>query len=346
LRVLGIDRYAPPHDRGSSHGDSRIIREAYFEDPVYVPLVRRAYELWRDLERASGTHLLQETGGLMIGAPDSVLVEGALTSARLHGLPHEVLDADAIRARFPAFTPERGMVGVFETRAGVLRPEACIAAHLAQARALGATLRLNEPVRGWEADGDGVRVHTEHGEARARQLVLCAGAWVNDLLPGSALPVSVERQVLHWFRPVRDRADFAPARCPIHLWQFDGDRFFYGFPDLGAGVKAAFHHGGVATAADTVERAVADDEVESVRAAMRRFLPAADGPLVRSVTCLYTNTPDEHFWIDRHPAHPQALVVSACSGHGFKFAPAIGEIVADLLAGSRPHFDLGAFRAR
>lgn len=346
VRVLGLDRFAPPHAFGSSHGESRIIREAYFEHPVYVPMVQRAFELWRELELATGATLLRETGGLMIGRPDSVLVEGALRSAKTHGLRHELLTAGEVRRRFPALRPEPDMVAVWEPRAGILFPDLCIAAYLDLASRDGAVLHFDEQALGWQGDGSGIRVRTAQGEHRAKQLIVTAGAWVGSLLPGSKLPFSIERQVLHWFDVSDARDIFGAERCPIHLWQFDGTRFFYGFPELGTGVKAGFHHGGETTTAETVRRDVTADEVEAVREVMRRFTPGADGPLRASVVCLYTNTPDEHFWIDRYPAHPQVLVASPCSGHGFKFSPVIGEILADLVQAKPTRFDLSLFRWR
>jgi len=346
IDVIGFDRFTPPHALGSSHGDTRIIREAYFEHSVYVPMVQRAFELWRQLEGRSGAALLQQTGGLMIGAPGCTLVEGALRSARVHSLEHAVLSAQDIRERFPVLHPQPEMVGVWEPRAGVLSPEACVAAQLEQVRQCGATLRFDEPVKHWRADGDHVSVTTAIGRYRARQLIISAGAWVHGLLPGMRLPFHVERQVLLWFEPNHDADAFTPQRCPIHLWQFDGDRYFYGFPDMGAGVKLAFHHAGDVTTADGVRRDVATHEVDAVRAAVRRFVPAADGRLRASAVCLYTNTPDAHFWIDRHPEHPNVLVASPCSGHGFKFAPVVGEILADLVERKQTRFDLSLFRWR
>ena len=345
-KILVVDRFEPPHNFGSSHGESRIIREAYFEHPVYVPMVQRAFELWRELERMSGTALLLQTGGLMIGAPESELVAGARRSAEMHGLAHELLSAYDVRARFPALNPERGMLVVWEPRAGTLFPEACISAALAQARQRGATVRFDEPVLNWIADGDDIRVSTPRGDYRARHLIVTAGAWVGSLLPTLILPFRIERQVLHWFGTARGAEFFTAARCPIHLWQFDGDRFFYGFPDLGRGVKVAFHHGGDATTVEDVRREVAPEEVETIRAALRRFVPDADGPLRASVVCVYTNAPDEHFWIDRHPHCDQVLIASPCSGHGFKFAPVIGEILADMVQHKPPRFDLQLFRRR
>lgn len=346
LDVIGFDRFEPPHDQGSSHGGSRIIREAYFEHPVYVPMVQRAFDRWRELESLSGQTLLRTTGALMVGAPDSALVTGALHSAQRHRLQHELLTADALRARHPQLNPEPHMVAVWEPRAGVLSPEACVAAQLQQARRHGATLCFGEPVTRWRSDGAQIGVDTERARYRARHLIVSAGAWAGALFPELRLPLRVERQVQHWFAPARDAAAFGPDRCPVHLWQFDGARFFYGIPDLGAGVKLAFHHDGEASAADAVRRDVDPGEVEAVRGALRRFVPAADGPCLASTVCLYTNTPDEHFWIDRHPAHENVVLASACSGHGFKFAPVIGEIVADLVQHERPAFDLALFRWR
>ena len=346
MRVLALDRYAPPHAFGSSHGDSRIIREAYFEHPVYVPMVRRAYELWRELEAVSGTTLLRETGGLMIGRPDSALVAGARHSADQHGLRHEMLTAAQVRSRFPALQPEPDMVAVWEPRAGILLTEACVAATIARARSHGADLHLDEPVESWRMDDGLVCVQTKHREYRARQLVIAAGSWVGSLLPELQPKLRVERQVVFWFDGVRNDGAFASDRCPIHLWQYDGGRFFYGFPDLGSGIKLGFHHDGATTTADTVVRTVEPAEVESIRGAMRRFTPDADGPLRRASVCLYTNTADEHFLIDRHPVHRQVLVASACSGHGFKFGPVIGEIVADMIEDRPQRFDVGLFRWR
>ena len=344
--VVGFDRFRPPHSFGSSHGDTRIIREAYFEHPLYVPMVQRAYELWADLEARSGAVLYRRTGGLMIGSADSVLVTGALRSAHAHGLAHELVGAAEIRARFPALRPADDMVGVLEPRAGILFPERCVAAHVDLAREAGAELHFDEPVLRWEADVESVRVFTRNGTYRADRLIVLAGAWTKDLFPDVALPLTVERQTLYWFEPQIRGGLFEPERCPIHLWQFDDGEFFYGFPDLGDGVKVARHHGGRVVAPDTVDRDVSDAEVDAIRQVVRRFVPCADGRLRKAAVCVYTNTQDEHFWIDRHPEHRNVLVVSACSGHGFKFASVIGEIAADLVIDGRARFDLSVFEAR
>lgn len=344
--VVGFDRFRPPHPYGSSHGDTRIIREAYFEHPVYVPMVQRAYELWNGLEQRSGVALYRSSGGLMIGTPDSALVKGALRSAREHGLPHELLNAREIRERFPALQPSGGMVGVLEPRAGILFPERCVAAHLDLARESGADLHLDEPVLRWEGSGHSIRLFTPRGEYHAEKLIVTSGAWVSELFPDLSLPFTIERQTLYWFEPRERRDLFDIARCPVHLWQFDGGEFFYGFPDIGEGVKVARHHGGSTVTADAVDRAVSAEEVDAIRMQVRRFLPEADGRLRKTAVCLYTNTPDGHFWIDRHPAHSQVLIASPCSGHGFKFASVIGEVVADLMTEGGSRFDLSLFEAR
>lgn len=342
VRTVGFDRYHPPHALGSTHGLSRIIREAYYEHPRYVPLVQRAYELWSDLERRSARRLFHQTGGLMIGDREGVLVSGATRSALEHGLEHELLSATAVRSRFPAFTLPNDSVGFFEPRAGVLDPEACIEAHLRLAEEAGAEVHPNEPVREWSVSGGRVRVTTERGEYDAGRLALCAGAWTPDLLDGDDVSLQVERQVMHWFDPARDPDLFGIDRCPIAMTEYAPDRIFYFVPNGGDGVKAAIHHGGEVTHPDRVRREVDAAEVEAVRELLKRYLPGANGRLRGSATCLYTDTPDGHFLITPHSRDREVLVVSACSGHGFKFASAVGEAVADLLMG-QPRPDLAAF---
>jgi sarcosine oxidase len=343
-KVLGLERFEPRHALGSSHGDSRIIREMYFEHPLYVPLVRRAYELWEALERDAGTPLMRVTGGLMLGPPAGMLVAGTLRSAAEHGLPHEVLSAEQVHARYPAFQLVEGFVGVVDPRAGFLRPEACTEAHLALAAGHGAELRFGEPVTAWEADGAGVRVRTPAGTYGARQLLLTAGAWTRELLPELKLPLAVERQVPFWFDAAG--GEYEPERCPIYAWEHTPGFIGYGFPRLERGVKAALmHQGEVFEDPDGVRRAVDAGEVEPLRAALRQVLPGlAEAPVRGGQVCLFTNTPDGDFLVDFHPEHPQVLLSSPCSGHGFKFASALGEIHADLLLDGRSRFDLSPFR--
>jgi len=328
--VLGVDRFAPPHDRGAHAGGSRIIRMAYLEGEEYVPLVRRSYDLWRDLEEATGETLLTTTGGLMLGPTDSKVVGGALESARIHDLAHELLDSDDLRRRFPQFSPGDGDVGLYEEVAGLVRPESAIAAHLCLAAEAGATVRAGVAVRGWEANASGVRVETDDGPLHADRLVIAPGAWASDLvrLP---VPLRVERRVQHYWQPTGPAEDFAPGRLPVWIWEYAPGAMAYGLPELGGGVKAALHHGPDPVDPYTGAAAPTADEIAAMREWLRGRLPRlAEGEWVDAKPCLYTITPDEHFIIGRHPDHPAVSVACGFSGHGFKFSPVIGEILADL----------------
>lgn len=345
LRVLGLDRYHPPHNFGSSHGLTRIIREAYFEHPAYVPLVQRAYELWAELEKKSGQQLLLQTGGLMIGPRDGALVSGASRSAQEHQLAHEILTATTLAQKFPLFKVQDHPTAVWEPRAGILFPERAIQTHLDLAAKLGADLHFNEPVRKWEPLGKCARVLTDSDSYTANHLVLSPGAWMTGLLPAQNLPLTVERQVLFWFRPLSDLEFFAPDRLPIFIRQYAHDRFFYGFPDLGDGVKVAFHHqGGRIDPNALAQEKVQQNEIEEMRGVLSEYMPDANGELRSTAVCMYTNAPDEHFVLDYHPDFPQVIVASPCSGHGFKFSPAIGEIIAAMINGDQPRFNLELFR--
>jgi len=319
-RVLGIEQFQPAHDQGSSHGRSRVIRLAYFEDPAYVPLLHRAYELWRRLEDATGRRLLQITGGLMIGHPESDVVAGSLRSAREHQLEHELLDAAEIRRRFPPFTPGPGTIGLFEHAAGIVFPEEAIRAHLDVAVDNGARLHFDERVEEWTASPSGpVEVRTTRGRYQGDRLILAPGAWAPGLFEIDWLPLVIEPQQLHWFEPAGGAAQFAADRFPIYIWDLGGDVQFYGFPsDDDDRVKVAFFRSAVKGEA-------------AIREALRPCLPAlAEGRLVETVHCKYTTTPDHHFVIGQHPDHSNVTIASPCSGHGYKFASVIGEILADL----------------
>ncbi len=344
LSVVGLEQFVSPHAQGSSHGGSRIIREAYFEDPRYVPLVHRAYEEWDRLERDTGQQLRRTTGGVMIGPEAGVLVAGALASARTHGLQYELLGAAELQRRFPAFHPADDMVGVWEPRAGVLFPERCITTHLELATRAGAAVRSLETVRSWRARSGAVEISTARGTVRAGQLVLACGAWMPGFLDGAELPLAVERVVQAWFEPVSPEA-LVPERCPVTIWEYAPGRFYYAFPLLDGAVKAALHHQGTPADPERVRSEPEPAELERIREPLRRHMPDADGPLREARVCLYTNTPDEHFVIDRHPAHNQVLIVSACSGHGFKFSSAIGAIVTELVRDGTTSADLAMFGA-
>jgi sarcosine oxidase len=342
--VLGFDRFARGHTLGSSGGLSRIIRLSYYEHPDYVPLLRRAWTLWHELERTSGERLLTETGGLYAGAPEGELVAGALESARRHGLEHEVLDAAALRQRYPLFEWPDGWQGVFERQAGWLAPERSIETHLRLAEQNGATLRFEEPVERWESTRDGVRVTTATGTFEAKQLVIAAGAWMSQLAPELAPELSVERSVLFWFEPTAERDAF--ALLPVYIVQ-DTDRIYYGFPYIeGQGVKVAGLHFGDRTDPDTVDRTPSASDEERVRAWLRRRMPLANGKRRDAKVCMYTNTRDANFVIDRLADHPNVVVASACSGHGFKFSSVIGEILADLVLDGQTRHPIGFLSAK
>ncbi|HET7225641.1 MAG TPA: N-methyl-L-tryptophan oxidase [Candidatus Eisenbacteria bacterium] len=351
LSVVALDPHLPPHTLGSSHGGTRIIREAYFEDPLYVPLVQRAWRQWEELGERRGEMLLRATGGVMIGPPDGVLVSGALLSARTHGLPHERLQAAAARARFPALRLADGEVAVWEPRAGVLFPEACVAAQLADAREAGAALEPGVALLGWQADGAGVRVRTARGEIAAGALVLACGAWLPQLLPAVRDLLQVERVVQAWWAP-DDAAAYDPARFPIWIWEFapgpnPGEtRFVYGFPRFEGRIKAARHHAGTIASPDTVAREVSEAERAALHADLAPRLTGLRAGPVRACVCLYTNTPDGHFLLDTLPEAPRVFVASACSGHGFKFAPALGEAIAAWAATDAHPAALARFRWR
>lgn len=376
--MLGLEAQpAAPHDQGSSHGLSRIIRLAYFEHPSYVPLLRESYRLWRELEVESGEELLTLTGCIN-AAPAAQhddtqqnCFQGALLSAQQHSLAHEVLSAAQVAARFPAYHLPPSFQTMHEPEGGLLAPEKCIAAHLRLAQQRhGAQMRCGTEVLGWQmvppttAAGTGghavvgsaagsaagrvdpgeeavVEVHTSRGSFHTRRLVLAGGGWMPELVPELKPLLSVERQVVGWFQvEPAQRRHFSPAAFPVFLLQ-DGTGYYYGFPADQHGFKVGkYHHRREVTTADSVERGISPEDEEALRQCVRRYFPGANGRLTHAATCTFTNTPDMDFLLDRHPRWPQVVLCSACSGHGFKFAPAIGSILADLALnpiGSTPH---------
>lgn len=338
-RVLGIEQFEPAHDRGSSHGGSRIIRQAYHEHPDYVPLVLRAYELWRDLERSTGTELLTITGGLLIGPEDGDVVQGSLRSARMHSLPHELLTAADIRRRFPLFHAGGDETAVFELQAGFLRPERAVRAHLKRAEQGGTSLHFSERVLSWTSTAGGaVRVRTDRGTYEAASLILAPGAWAPQWLQSLDLPLAVRRHLMCWFDPVADLSQFLPDRFPIYLWQTSRGPVFYGFPAIDGpqgGAKAAMHSGGTICTPETLERSSFASDEEELRQELSRSLPALNGPLLHTSACMYTLTPDEHFLLGSLTDAPQILLAAGFSGHGFKFCSVLGEILAELATQGR-----------
>lgn len=349
-RVLGLEQFTSPHDRGSSHGSTRVIRQAYFEHPSYVPLLVRAYELWQDLARRTGGSLLQLPGGLMLGPAGSSVVSGSLQSAREHGLAHEVLDAHALKRRYPQFRLTGDTVGLLEPTAGLVWCEQSVAAHLEAAARAGADLHFQEPVLGWEAasDGGSVTVTTPKGTYTADRLVVTPGPWAPQVLTDLGLPLEVTRQVLFWFQPDAGIDAFLPDRFPIYIWQRNETEAVYGFPAVegpDGGVKVAFFHHPVheVVTPETVDRNLRPDDESRLRAALREFLPSLDGARVRSRVCLYTTTPDHHFVICAHPRHPQVSIACGFSGHGYKFCSVVGEILADLATDGSTRHDVSRF---
>lgn len=343
LSVAGFDAFEPPHTRGSTHGHSRIIREAYFEHPQYVPLVQRAYALWGELEASARTRLFQATGGLMIGRPGRTVVEGTRRAAAEHRLAVQTWAPSDIRTRVPALAPDDDMIGVFEPRAGVLAPERAVTAMLDQARRGGASLHVSERVLRWSPGPGHIDVHTASRHVRARRLVLAAGPWLQTILGELTLPLTVERVVQYWYPTAGDER-FAPGALPVFLLEAPDGRILYGLPDQGRGLKLAEHHGGSIATADAVDREVSSKQRAAFHTFASRWIRDLPAEPVEASICLYTNTPDGDFILDWHPTAPGVFLCSACSGHGFKFAPAIGESVASAVATGASSHDLAPFR--
>ncbi|MDQ3226181.1 MAG: N-methyl-L-tryptophan oxidase [Chloroflexota bacterium] len=344
LRTLGLERFDIPHSMGSSHGVTRIIRLAYYEHPSYVPLLLRAFALWDDLARESGRHLLEVTGTIDASGADEIVFTGALEACERFALDHEVITSAELTARYPGYRLPSGHMALFQPRGGFLLPERCINAHVAGALAAGAEIRARERVLAWEPAGDGVRVTTERGVYEAGRLILAAGAWMGSLVPELAALAQPERQVLGWFAPI-EPALFTPRRFPVFNLMVPEGRY-YGFPQYDVpGFKIGlYHHREELVDPDDFQREadVADEAL--LRAATARYFPSANGPTMALRTCMFTNTPDEHFILDHLPGFPQVIVASPCSGHGFKFASVIGEILADLAQRGETEQDIGFLR--
>lgn len=330
VRAIGFDRFAPPHIHGSSHGRTRMIRQAYFEHPDYVPLVLRAYAKWAELEQVVGQKLYRETGLLEIGPPDGHVVPGVIAAAEQHGLEIDRLTAAEVDRRFPGFRVPADMCGVFERRAGFLHVESCIAAQLKRAAELGSACHVDEPVRAWNVASNGVTVETDRGRYEAGKLIVAAGAWSGRLLTSLGIELVVRRKPQYWFAPRNDdyRADVG---APSFLYETPTGTF-YGFPVVGPeGLKCAEHSGGAVVddpgrLSPDVDRA----DLSRVERFLASHLPGISPTLVDHAPCMYTMSPDENFIVDRHPEHAQVVFAAGLSGHGFKFAPVLGEALVDL----------------
>ncbi|HTI10769.1 MAG TPA: FAD-dependent oxidoreductase [Puia sp.] len=367
-KVAGIDRYAPPHSFGSSHGQSRIIRQAYYENPVYVPFIRAAARCWQEIEEVSGEKLFLKTGGLMLGAEDAAVVRGARLSAEVHGIDYEYLDYADLRSRCPAFKAEAGTVGLLEKEAGVLFPEKCITAMLEQAQKNGAELYCNEAVIKIKAGHDAIHLTTPKGNYVTEKLIISAGAWVGELVAGMTgeagstaggtgstageagapagfhLPLTVARQPIYWFtnRNKQQQAALLPDQMPVYIWEYRPGRMFYGFPDLGEGIKIGYHHTGRAIRPDELEQTVSREEIDDMKNIAAKYLNM-EPVFHQASVCMYTNTPDEDFIIDYHPVYKNILIASPCSGHGFKFSSLTGKLLGELAMGQTPSLDLSPF---
>ena len=341
LRVLGLERFDIPHAMGSSHGYNRIIRLAYFEDPSYVPLLRRAYENWRELERLFGEQLLHITGSVDAGPPGSQMVEGSLQACREHALPHEVLSGSELKRRSPGYNLPNDHVAVLQSDGGFVSAERAIVAHVTLAQAAGAEVHAREPALDWQPTATGVRVRTERNTYEAGRLVISAGSWMADIVPGLRGVTVPERQVLGWFQP-HDPAIFQPDRFPVFNMVVDEGKF-YGFPAWHVpGFKIGrWHHLSETGNADELSRDVSLRDEAVLRECLSRYFPLANGPTMALRACFFTNTPDEHFIIDTLPGVPQVVVASPCSGHGYMFCSVVGEVLADLVQTGTSGFNLG-----
>ncbi|WP_121743545.1 N-methyl-L-tryptophan oxidase [Natronorubrum halophilum] len=331
LDVLGLERYDIPHTSGSSHGITRIIRRAYYEHPSYIPLVERAYELWDDLAERTGRDVIHRTGSIDAGAEDDIVFGGSLESCERYDIPHEVLTSREVTERFPGYQLPEDHLAVYQPDGGFVVPEQAIVAHVEQAQAAGGEIRARERVDGWTDTADGgVRVETDRGTYEAAKLVLAAGAWnakFADALEGLAVP---ERQVLAWFQP-ETPSRFEPDQFPVWNLSVPEGRF-YGLPiyDVPGMKLGRYHHRDERVDPDDYETDPQPEDERILREFAENYFPEGAGPTMRLATCMFTNSPDEHFILDTLPDYPQVVVGAGFSGHGFKFASAIGEVLADL----------------
>lgn len=355
VSVLGLDAYNPPHRMGSHHGRSRSVRRAYLEGTGYLPMALRSWEGWRQLEKDSGEQLLVTTGNLTLGLPDGPALSGFLASARTANIPHEVLSAGEVRKRWPQLEPPDDYAAGMETQAGIVFPERCIRVFLRMAQAAGADLHVDEWVTAWTTHADGIEVHTTRGGYTAGRLLIAAGAGSRSLLGSSANLLAPKRVPVHWI-DVPNAAAYGLGELPVNFWQVprggthdaaDSNREFYVLPvvEVGGRVKAAFHNGLADCDPEKPAPAVSAEEEAQIRSMLERFLPPLSGLPMTSETCIYTQTPDDHFILGALPENDNVFGV-ALAGHGFKFAPIVGQILADLIQGIAPAIDVDFFSPR
>ncbi len=347
--VRGFDLFSPPHAHGSSHGLTRIFRQAYFEDHRYVPLLIRSFELWQRLEADSGERLLEIPGALVLGPIDGRLVKLSAASAVQFALPHELLGASELKRRYPVFDIGPNTHALLERNAGYLRLEKCVEQQLRRAARSGAQLHTNEPVVDWHAEqhGSSVTVRTANGTYSADHLVITAGPWAPRVLAGLDLPLRTTRQVVYWFSPTESIDHFREDRLPVYLIEAEGDELLlYGFPLTGPdseGVKVALHGSEEVCTPDNICRDIRPTDEQSMRERLAKTIPGLAGRMLRAETCLYTMTPDENFLLGTLPDNPAVTIAAGFSGHGFKFAPIMGEIIADLVSQGSTAWNLDLF---
>ena len=345
IDVVGIDLFHPPHLMGSSHGPSRILRMAYKEGSDYVPLLRRSFDLWHELNNAYHEPSFQVTGGLFMGQPTGRAMTGMQAASREQNVQIHMMTPDEVRTKYPSFKIPDSWEAIWDPNSGAIFPEVAVAAHLNLADKYGADLRFDERVTDWKATSSGVAVRTGHGSYEADSLILTSGVWMPGMLGDLAIPLEIERVSLWMLEPRANHDFFRAGNFPNASFEIGEKYPLYMQADFGTGVKIALDHHGTPTTVDSVNRETTQEDHDKIFEQIRRFVPDLDGKILDSAVCMYTNTPDLNFVVDKHPNHDNVIIGSACSGHGFKFAPVMGEILTDLAIKGSSHFDLEMFTA-
>ena len=343
VKVLGLDTYEPPHKLGSSHGHTRVIREAYHEGTSYVPIVKRAYELWNELDHEIEDKLILEYGGMYLG-DDGKYLSDAKKSAKKYDIPIKEFSSKEIKEKYNILNPPNNFKGLLENRSGAVFPEKAISNFLSKSINNGSSHNYNEKVIGWEKQSKVYKVETDKNNYFAEKLIFSSGAWIKNLVPSLKLPVKIERQVLFWFDPIKDKDKFHYSNMPNTGWDLDNGMEFYTQPNIeNKGFKVAMHHNGKFISENDLNRESNADDLSIVQNFLEEYIPLANGKIIDSRVCVYTNTPDLDFIIDFYPNDENIIICSPCSGHGFKFTPAIGEICSELVINNGTNYDLSEF---
>lgn len=343
IRVLGIDTYKPPHNFGSSHGHTRVIREAYHEGTSYVPIVQRSYELWNEIQEFSSKNIIMEYGGIYIGSNGKYLSDAKL-SAEKYKIPIEELKSDEIKDRYKVLNPPKHFTGLLENRSGAVFVENAIEYFLNKSKDFGSVHKFNEKVISWEKLSDSYKVITNKNTYFTEKIIFSSGAWIKDLIPTVNIPVKIERQVLFWLDPLKDKKLFSTENLINTGWDLDNGLEFYTQPIIeDKGFKVAMHHNGQFISPENLNRESNELDLTNIRNFLEEYIPDANGDLLESRVCVYTDTPDLDFIIDFHPNDKNIIICSPCSGHGFKFTPAIGEICSKMIREEKIDFNLNEF---